>query len=181
MYKFFKKNIKKIIIICLIFLILSKKVSENFTTTQALDAVKSTEKKVNDIFYSVDKNWNKTKKGIYSEKNIEAKVDVLAGRNVNITESVNAKRDVNAGRNVNATGNVNGKKLCLDGVCIKKEHLQILLGTRHFFMANDEKDRFLWNGVMNDDYSKAEFKPGWADKRKRLFIYTSPGRGEPNF
>ena len=53
-FKIIKKNYKKIIIVCLIMLILSYKISENFTTTQALDAVKSTQKKVNDMFGTID-------------------------------------------------------------------------------------------------------------------------------
>ena len=52
--KIIKKNYKKIIIVCLIMLILSYKISENFSTTQALDAVKSTEKKVNGMFGKID-------------------------------------------------------------------------------------------------------------------------------
>ena len=35
-------------------LLLSNKMYENFTTTQALDAVKATENKVNDIFSKID-------------------------------------------------------------------------------------------------------------------------------
>ena len=62
MNKILKKNYKKIIVVCLIMLLLSNKMYENFTTTQALDAVKSIEKKVNDVYYSIDKNWVRTKK-----------------------------------------------------------------------------------------------------------------------
>jgi hypothetical protein len=47
--KILKKNYKKIIIVCLIMLIFSNKMYENFSTTQALDAVKSTETKVNNM------------------------------------------------------------------------------------------------------------------------------------
>jgi hypothetical protein len=177
-YKYLKNNIKKIIIISLIFLILSKKVSENFTTTQALDAVKATEKKVNDVYYSIEKEWIRSNKGIFSKRELKTDGNIF-GRNLNATQGIKAATDV-VGKNIKATDGIHGKKLCIDGVCIKKEHLQILNGTRHFFMANDAKDRFLWNGRVNGSYSKAEFKPHWADKDKRLFIYTSPGRGEPN-
>ena len=125
--KLFKKNYKKIIVICLIMLLLSNKMHENFTTTQALDGVKSTEKKVNDMFYSVDANWNKSSKGIYGKKSIEAegnivsrKADVIAGRNMTATANVNAKKDVNA------TGKVTGKNLCIGNTCLNEDHLKMI-------------------------------------------------------
>jgi len=65
--KIFKKNYKKIIVVCLIMLLLSNKMYEKFTTTQALDAVKSTEKKVNDIFSKVDNNQVTMKKVLNME------------------------------------------------------------------------------------------------------------------
>ena len=173
-FKNLKKNYKKIIVVCLIMLLLSNKMYENFTTTQALDAVKSTEKKVNGMFYAVDQNWNKANKGIYSQKSIEAegkvvsrKGDVIAGRNVTAIVNVNAKKDVNANR------------LCLGGTCITKAHLDILTGKRHFFMANKDKNRFLKQEGNTNSY-KAEWKESWADPMKRLFIYTSKDRSEPN-
>ena len=54
--KILKKNYKKIIVVCLIMLLFSNKMYENFTTAQALDAVKSTETKVNNIFSKVDED-----------------------------------------------------------------------------------------------------------------------------
>jgi len=54
--KFLKKNYKKIIVVCLIMLLLSNKMYEKFSTTQALAAVKSTEEKVNNIFSKVNKD-----------------------------------------------------------------------------------------------------------------------------
>jgi len=74
-FKIIKKNYKKIIIVCLIMLILSYKISENFTTTQALDAVKSTEKKVNDVYSKVDKDRVTIKKQLHMDNilSLEAK------------------------------------------------------------------------------------------------------------
>ena len=150
-YKYLKNNIKKIIIISLIFLILSKKVSENFTTTQALDAVKATEKKVNDVYYSIEKEWIRSNKGIFSKRELKTDGNIF-GRNLN------------------------GNKLCLGGSCITKAHLDVLLGTRHFFMADKDKGRFLWTAHHDGNWSKAEFKPNWADPNKRLFIYNEHGK-----
>jgi hypothetical protein len=80
--KFLKKNYKKIIVICLIMLLLSNKMYEKFTTAQALDAVKSTESKVNNMFHSVDANWIRSKKGIYSEKEIKSKGAIMSAGDV---------------------------------------------------------------------------------------------------
>jgi len=55
--KFLKKNYKKIIVVCLIMLLLSNKMYEKFSTTQALDAVKSTEAKVNNMAIKADANY----------------------------------------------------------------------------------------------------------------------------
>jgi len=54
--KFLKKNYKKIIVVCLIMLLLSNKMYEKFTTAQALDAVKSTETKVNNMVLNAGAN-----------------------------------------------------------------------------------------------------------------------------
>jgi len=171
--KFFKKNYKKIIVVCLIMLLFSNKMYENFTSTQALDAVKSTEKKVNDIFYKVDKDWVRTHKNIYSEKEIKAKTirstqDVIATRNMTATGNVNAKKDVNAANKVNA------KNFCIDGVCINKTHLEMLTGKRHHFISNWKKNRFM-KQEGNEHSWKLEFKPDWADSKKRLFIHNING------
>ena len=54
--KILKKNYKKIIVVCLIMLLFSNKMYEKFTTTQALDAVKSTEAKVNNMIINAGAN-----------------------------------------------------------------------------------------------------------------------------
>jgi hypothetical protein len=54
--KILKKNYKKIIVVCLIMLLFSNKMYENFTTAQALDAVKSTETKVNNMILNAGAN-----------------------------------------------------------------------------------------------------------------------------
>jgi len=123
--KFLKKNYKKIIIICLIILLFSNKMYENFSTTDALNAVASTEKKVNDIFYSIDKDWARSKKGLYSTYEVRGKTvrsmeDVISKRNITATGNVNAKKDVNA------DGNVKGKNLCIGKTCLNEDHLKMI-------------------------------------------------------
>jgi len=54
--KIIKKNYKKIIVVCLVMLLLSNKMYEKFTTVQALDAVKSTETKVNNMILNAGPN-----------------------------------------------------------------------------------------------------------------------------
>jgi len=66
--KILKKNYKKIIVVCLIMLILSNKMYEKFTTAQALDAVKSTETKVNNIATKVGADFIDLKSGIKLSK-----------------------------------------------------------------------------------------------------------------
>ena len=121
--KFLKKNYKKIIVVCLIMLLLSNKMYENFTTTQALDAVKSTEKKVNDIYYSIDANWVKSKKSIYSQNELKAEGQIISGKG----DIIAASGNVNAAGSVNAEGNINTKKLiCVGGTCINENVLKRL-------------------------------------------------------
>jgi hypothetical protein len=67
--KFLKKNYKKIIVVCLIMLLFSNKMYENFSTTDALNAVASTEKKVNDMASNVGPNNVDFKSGIRLSKN----------------------------------------------------------------------------------------------------------------
>ena len=66
--KFFKKNYKKIIVVCLIMLLFSNKMYENFTTAQALDAVKLTEAKVNNMAVNVGDDFIDLKSGIKLSK-----------------------------------------------------------------------------------------------------------------
>jgi hypothetical protein len=138
-------------------LLLSNKMYENFTPTQALDAVKSTEAKVNDMYYSVDKNWNKTKKGIYSEKeiksvgNIMSAGDVKSGNGkVNIgkngtvyADRLNLKHNIEKVGSINSSGDVKGKRLCIGGTCIDENHLKVLTGGKYFSIVSGRTGRRL--------------------------------------
>ena len=66
---YLKKNYKFVIIICL-FLSLVMNKQENFTTAQALDAVKSTEKKVNDMVSKVDGSHVRFPKKVVLDKGL---------------------------------------------------------------------------------------------------------------
>ena len=111
----FKKNYKKIIIVCLIMLILSYKISENFTTAQALDAVKSTEKKVNDMFHSVDGKYLKTNKEIKTEK-VTLTKDKIWTPNMQV-DNIKVKNTLNMD---------GGKKICIGGTCLDENILKRL-------------------------------------------------------
>jgi hypothetical protein len=180
--KFLKKNYKKIIIVCLIMLLLSNKMYENFSNTDALNAVVSTEKKVNDIFYNVDNDWARSKKGLYSQKEIKSKTirsteDVVAGRNmtaeVNVNAragDVNAKKNVNANGNVNADGNVKGKKLCIGKTCIDEKHLQVLTGAKWFSIAGG-RDGHTSNNRLTHSSSQAKFSTGGDNHMSAMKIH----------
>jgi hypothetical protein len=67
---YLKKNYKFVIIICLfLFLVLGNN-KEDFTTTQALDAVKSTEKKVNEMVSKVDGSHVRFPKKVVLDKGL---------------------------------------------------------------------------------------------------------------
>jgi hypothetical protein len=155
--KFFKKNYKKIIVVCLIMLLLSNKMYENFTTTQALDAVKSTEVKVNDVYYSIDKDWVRTKKAIYSAKGIKTDGPVKVGKitlakdgdkiwapnmqvdNIKVQNSLNMEKD---------------KKFCIGGTCIDENHLQMLTGQKDIGIKSNKNKKYLSNWDWKNDSSR---------------------------
>ena len=156
MEKFLKKNYKKIIIICLIMLILSNKMYENFTAAQALDGVKSTEKKVNDMFYKVDKDWISTNKNIYSSKEIKSNVAVKVGtitlaKKDNKIWAPNMQVDnLRVKKNLHTDGDVKGKRLCIGGTCIGETQLKVLLGKQKIWIQSSRgghlSDQGGWKG-----------------------------------
>jgi hypothetical protein len=153
MEKFLKKNYKKIIVVCLIMLLFSNKMYENFTPTEALDAVKATEKKVNDMASKVgpnnvdfksgirlSKNWmngaNDTNSEISNDIGHYKKLMVIGNKSsgtrkvgvwdhldVHGTERVSG--NFRAGR-VDSDGDIKGKRLCIGGTCLSENHLKIL-------------------------------------------------------
>jgi hypothetical protein len=199
--KFLKKNYKKIIVVCLIMLLFSNKMYENFSTTQALDAVKSTETKVNNMATKVGADYVDLKSGIRLSKNwkngatatnSEISNDIghykklmVIGNKSSGTRKVGIWDHLDVHGNQNVTGNssankfesrgdVNGKRFCIDGVCINKTHLEMLTGKRHHFISNWKKNRFM-KQEGNEDSWKLEFKEDWADEKKRLFFHNING------
>jgi hypothetical protein len=173
--KFLKKNYKIIIVISLIILLLSNKVHENFSTTQALDAVKATEKKVNDIALNVGANHIDLKSKIKlsgkwmnsaGPKNSEISNDTTTFKTLMIVGNSSAAGvrkvgiwdhlDVNGNQNVTGNlavnGDVKGKKFCIGGTCIDENHLKVLTGDKHIYIGNKDKNAFLtqegssWSG-----------------------------------
>jgi len=190
---FLKKNYKKIIVVCLIMLLLSNKMYEKFSTTQALDAVKSTEKKVNEMVSKVDRSHVRFPKKVVLDKGLamgalkmapgnwlDYGIEVPAGKKVGIHAPGNGTMELHVDNKLH-TGEIHAaSKICIGGACITKAHIDLLKGDRHFFLANSHKNRFLKQ--EGDIHAwKAEFKPGWADERKRLYIFSHKGHSDPAF
>jgi len=140
MEKFLKKNLKKIIVICLVVLLISNKVHENFTTVQALDAIKSTEAKVNDIFSHVDDSEVKIDKIL--KLNQHMKITNPAAR-IYFNDDNNNRLFYNAtndgpelkGRKliklaapdgVWSTGPLKAGSLCIGDTCLNEDHLKMI-------------------------------------------------------
>lgn len=180
--RFFKKNYKIMIIAALIlnlsmriiedivyFLLMSNR-SEKFTVSEALDGMKSTEKKVNDMFYEVDASWNKSSKGIYGKKSIEAegnivsrKGDVIAGRNVTASGNVNAKKDINA-----------SSKICIGKTCIREGDLKKMKSS--IVIAGWAGDgsgstHMLEEGGWHELHGKAKYDAWTNDRWDFAYIY----------
>jgi len=186
---FFKKNIKLIIIVILIFLLMSNKVSENFTTAQALDAVKATEKKVNEIFNKVDS----TSISINKDIALNQKALNLKGTDTNHQVKYNKAIDgpeikgwrtiqLNVGKKVVAKvekvgikvdGDVRGKRLCIGGTCIDEQHLQMLTGARDIGILSQKNSKYLSNWDWRQDSSRK----GKKDKHGHYAEHVGQFRG----
>ena len=148
--KLIVKNIKKIIIICLIFLILSKKVSENFTTTQALDAVAATETKVNNMVINagadhidlkskirLSKSWSgypdkaTDQAEISNDTGLKKKLMIVGNkssgtRKVGVWDHLDVHGNQGITGSLAVNGNVKGKRLCIGGTCVDENVLKRL-------------------------------------------------------
>jgi hypothetical protein len=131
MNKFLKKNIKKIIVICLIMLLLSNKMYENFTTVQALDAVKATEKKVNEMVSKVDGSHVRFPKKVVLDKGLamgslkmapgnwlDYGIEVPAGKKVGIHAPGNGTMELHVDNTIK-TSHIYTDKLTVNGLKIK--------------------------------------------------------------
>ena len=151
--KYLKKNYKFVIIICLFLFLVSSSNKENFTTIQALDAVKSTEQKVNDMVSQVDANKVTMEKQLHldnhlslQEKQIRVKnaadgnhvifynkdidgVEMKGWKGISLaTAEGGAKRVVDIQKNdVNISANLKVQgSLCIGNTCINEDHLKMI-------------------------------------------------------
>ena len=139
--------------------------------------MKLTEKKVNDMYYSVDKDWNKSKKNIYSQKSIKAEGNVSANEDVIAKKNVRASGNVNAKKDVNASGNVNAKKFCIGKTCIDESHLQMLTGTRDVAIKSIKYNKYLKPLKMNTDKHKVVASKGNHDHHLDKAVIASGSKG----
>ena len=167
MEKFLKTNLKKIIVICLVVLLISNKVHENFTTVQALDAVKTTEAKVNDIFSHVSNSQVKIDKVLKLNQhmritNPDARLffnddndNKLFYNADNEGPELKGKKLIKlvAPDGVWSTGPLKAESLCIGNTCIDENHLKLLKGQKYFSIQSKKTDKRL-----NDGDSDARFK-----------------------
>lgn len=88
-------------------------------------------------------------------------------------------RTVNVYDKLNVGNGSNGQ-FCIDGVCIKKEHLEILTGKKPFFIRSHRNNQFLQNGNLSDKVkgsnhnhnlnSVAQFRGGKGDWEKLYIV-----------
>jgi len=182
---YLKKNYKFIIIICLfLFLIMDDK--ENFSTTDALNAVKSTEQKVNGIVSKVDGTHVKFSKQVHLDKGLKSGsmifgpksasgwkdygISVPGGKHFGIhapgsgTTVLHVDNQINTHK-IEATGDVKAKRFCIGGTCIDENRLKVLAGTRHFFIRAINK-----KGILSD-HGTAKFqgnKKAWEQMKIEL-------------
>lgn len=163
MEKFLKTNLKKIIVICLVVLLISNKVHENFTTVQALDAVKTTEAKVNDIFSHVNNNEVKINKVLKLNKNMritnpDARLyfnddndNRLFYNADNEGPELKGKKLIKlaAPDGVWSTGPLKARELCIGDTCINENHLKLLTNGLRLKIINGSYQHFIHNHSGN--------------------------------
>jgi hypothetical protein len=172
-------------------LLFSNKMYENFSTTDALNAVASTEKKVNEMVSTVDGSHVRFPKKIVLDKGLamgslkmapgnwlDYGIEVPANKKLGIHAPGAASMELHVDGKINGHQinghDINGNRFCIDGVCINKTHLEMLTGKRHHFISNYKKNRFMKQ--EGDEHAwKLEFKPDWADEKKRLFFHNING------
>ena len=137
--KILKKNIKLILIICLcLFLLIDE--TENFTTTQALDAVQATEKKVNSLITSYDGTHVKFGKKVILDKGLvmgslkmapgnwlDYGIEVPAGKKVGFHAPGNDTMELHVDNTIK-TANICLGKTCIDEGDLKKMKSSRMIG-----------------------------------------------------
>lgn len=198
---FLKKNYKKIIVACLIFCLVSNKAYEKFTVTEALDGMKATEKKVNDMVINAAANhidlkskirlsgkWSsypdkaKDQAEIANDKG-EYKTLMIVGnkssgtRKVGIWDHLDVHGNQDVTGSVTAKGNVNAKKFCIGKTCIDENHLQMLTGQRDVAIKSIKYDKYLRPLKMNTDKHKVVASKGNHDHHLDKAVIASGGKG----
>jgi hypothetical protein len=134
--KILKENFKLILIICLSLILLINE-TENFTTTQALDAVIATEKKVNEMVSKVDGSHVRFPKKVVLDKGLamgslkmapgnwlDYGIEVPAGKKVGIHAPGNGTMELHVDNTIKTA------KICLGGTCIDENDLQMMKSGR---------------------------------------------------
>jgi hypothetical protein len=138
MKKFLKKNYKKIIIVCLIMILLSKKMYENFD----LDVVKAIETKFNNVFtkleddeVTIDKNLRV--KQLVSERLCIGRTCIGEDQLKVLTEKL-----------------VSGESLCIGETCIGEDQLKVLTGKKYFSLQSGRTNKRLKDNEKNGSFDE---------------------------
>jgi hypothetical protein len=191
MNKFLKKNYKKIIIVCLIMLIFSNKMYENFSTSDALDAVAATEEKVNNIFTEIKENEVTLDKQLINNKGLHVKGNIsldktkilLAGSNDD-NHSISYNKDIDGPQikgyagirfatadggvktvvsiNKNKELKVHNGKICINNTCLDENHLKMLTDGFYFKQVGGKGDVHKKN-IWNHTFSDYKVGPTHKD------------------
>ena len=134
-------NKKIILVITLIFIIISflfvKK--ENFTFRIPKHGVIPDSYSITKDNIVNFKNYIRT--NIFKTKNITIKKDIIEGNNRNF----NFKADKGI-LNLKINGSLTGlNKICIDGVCLEKPHIDMLIGKRSLFLKSEKNNKYLGN------------------------------------
>jgi hypothetical protein len=147
-----------------------KEIQENFTTLQALDAVKTNEEKLNNLIGYIDDHQVKYPKvsTFENDVHIEKKVNLPNGLNINeLNMNKNnwkdyglslesgggfgfsapgpADVDISVDGSMYVDKDIKGNRLCIGETCIEEDHLKALTGKKHFYLKSFK------GGFLSDD------------------------------
>jgi hypothetical protein len=130
MKKFLKNNYKKIIIVCLIMILLSKKIYENFDLGDTLNSVKAMETKFNNVFTKLgDQEVTINKKLKVKELDtggINATGDMVSTGKIDSVGKIESQGNIVSKVNMHANRIYIKEKLCIGGTCMYEDHLKKL-------------------------------------------------------
>jgi hypothetical protein len=201
---YLKKNYKFVIIICLFLFLITEqpekftprgghrvKDQEDFTPTEALDAVKATEKKVNDMASKVGPNNVDFKSGIRlsknwmngaNGKNSEISNDIghykklmIIGNKSSGTRKVGIWDHLDIHGNQYATGYIkSNSKLCIKGTCFDENDLKKMKSLRHNggFAIDGEGSTFpLEEGGWYELHGQKKYDAWSNDQWDMIYLY----------